>query len=37
MKNIGGLPMQNIVYFTSLINRIDKSSLDSQMATFLKD
>ena len=28
--------MQNIVYFTSLINRIDKSSLDSQMATFLK-
>ena len=36
IKNIGGLSMQNIVYFTSLINRIDKSSLDSQMATFLK-
>ncbi len=36
IKNIGGLPMQNIVYFTSLTNRIDKSSLDSQMATFLK-
>lgn len=36
IKIIGGLPMQNIVYLTSLTNRIDKGLLDSQMATFLK-